>query len=281
MLDVDALSTMIADIVSEEVGKAVTPLYAKIAELEARPVGSQMDEVKGVVEIMISDALVTKAVNQATVEKLIETEIAKLPEPKGVDSEELAAIVIEAVAALPPAQDGKSVEIDDVLPVIASEVAKAFEALPTPKDGESGKDGRGVKDLIIDRNGQLVATMDDGEMKTLGVVIGKNGDDGQPGRDGFNLDDFDCEVVDERTINLKFVRGDTCHSYELVFPVPVYQGVFKEGVTYSAGDICTWGGSAWSAKRETSDKPDMPDSGWQLAVKRGRDGKDFKPKDAA
>src|SRR5688500_4566259 len=36
MLDVDALSTMIADIVSEEVTKAVAPLQAKIAELETR-----------------------------------------------------------------------------------------------------------------------------------------------------------------------------------------------------------------------------------------------------
>lgn len=37
MLDIDALSSMIADIVGDEVSKAVAPLQAKIAELEARP----------------------------------------------------------------------------------------------------------------------------------------------------------------------------------------------------------------------------------------------------
>jgi hypothetical protein len=36
MLDLDALSDMLAGIVAEEVSKAVTPLNAKIAELEAR-----------------------------------------------------------------------------------------------------------------------------------------------------------------------------------------------------------------------------------------------------
>ena len=33
----------------------------------------------------------------------------------------------------------------------------------------------------------------------------------------------------------------------------------------------------WIAQQDTDTKPDMPDSHWRLAVKRGRDGKDGKP----
>jgi hypothetical protein len=66
------------------------------------------------------------------------------------------------------------------------------------------------------------------------------------------------------------------HSYELEFPVPIDRGVFKEGEPYVRGDVVTWGGSLWIAQKATSAKPDSPDSGFRLAVKRGRDGKDAK-----
>lgn len=274
MLDVDALSTMIADIVSEEVGKAVTPLHAKIAELEARPAGEPWEDIKRVVEIMISDALVTKAVGQSTVEKLISDGIANIEPAKEIARDELAALVNDAVAALPPAQDGKSVEIEQVLPVIAAEVAKAFEAYPVPKDGKPGRDGRGIKDLLIDREGHLIATMDDGTTKDLGHIIGKDGKDGQDGAPGFGLDDFDCTPIDERTIKMEFVRGEVKHSYELQFPVVVYRGVFKEGKQYERGDMTTWGGSLWHCDTPTKDKPGT--ESWTLAAKKGRDGKDGK-----
>src|SRR3546814_17786442 len=40
----------------------------------------------------------------------------------------------------------------------------------------SGDKGLGVKDLLIDREGQLVATFDDGSTKALGRVVGKDGE---------------------------------------------------------------------------------------------------------
>ena len=46
--------------------------------------------------------------------------------------------------------------------------------------------------------------------------------------------------------------------------------------TYVRGDAVTWGGSLWIAQKETSAKPDSPESGFRLAVKKGRDGKDAK-----
>jgi hypothetical protein len=174
----------------------------------------------------------------------------------------IADAVSKAVAELPPPEKGDP-----------GERGEKGDAGDKGRDGADGADGRGVKDLLIDREGQLVATMDDGEMKTLGPVMGKDGKDGEPGRDGFSLDDFDCQPVDERTIKLMFTRGETVHSYELAFPVPVYRHVFKEGETYARGDVVTWGGSSWHCEKETTEKPGAGGD-WVLMVKKGRDGKD-------
>lgn len=204
MLDVDALSEMIAGVVADEVEKATAPLQARIAELEAR------DPVAG-----------------------------------------------------PPGEKGAAGE--------------------RGKDGERGNDGRGVKELLIDRDGNLIATMDDGELQSLGPVVGKDGGDGKDGkkgkdgRDGFSLEDFDCRVLDDdRTLELSFRSGEHEHIATLKWPTVIDRGVYKAGETYDPGDAVSWGGSLWVAQKETDAKPDTADSGWRLAVKRGRDGKDAK-----
>lgn len=144
-------------------------------------------------------------------------------------------------------------------------------------DGQPGTDGRGVKELLIDRDGNLVATMDDGKMKSLGPVIGKDGEPGQDGKDGLGFDDMDVAVLDDdRTIELSFRRGEEEKAFTLKWPTVIYREVFKAGETYQPGDAVTWGGSLWIAEKETDTKPDTAESGWKLAVKRGRDGKDAK-----
>ena len=40
---------------------------------------------------------------------------------------------------------------------------------------------------------------------------------------------------------------------------------------YERGDAVTYGGSLWIAQRDTNEYPRGEDSGWRLAVKRGRD----------
>jgi hypothetical protein len=153
----------------------------------------------------------------------------------------------------------------------------AGEAGRDGADGQNGSDGRGVKDLLIDRDGQLIATMDDGEMKTLGPIIGKDGEPGKDGRDGFKLEDFDVRVLDDdRTVELAFKSETHEHIATLKWPTVIDRGVYKAGETYQAGDGVTWGGSFWIAQKETAAKPDTAESGFRLAVKRGRDGKDAK-----
>ena len=53
-------------------------------------------------------------------------------------------------------------------------------------------------------------------------------------------------------------------------------GVWKEGATYAAGDGVTLGGSFFIAQAETTAKPGKSDE-WRLAVKRGTDGRDWRP----
>lgn len=55
-----------------------------------------------------------------------------------------------------------------------------------------------------------------------------------------------------------------------------YKGVWQPAGRYERGDVCTWQGGMWVAIRSTETKPGDGDSGWQLAVKAGRDGKDLR-----
>lgn len=150
--------------------------------------------------------------------------------------------------------------------------------------GDPGADGVGMAGMLIDRDGELIATMTDGSMKSLGRVVGRDGSDGAPGkdgekgapgRDGFSLDAFDVTKTGDRTIELSFDGGEERHTFELSFPVPIYRGAYKAETEYEPGDEVTWGGSSWHCLAPTKDKPDGSDA-WALKVRRGRDGKDGK-----
>jgi len=208
------------------------------------------------------------------------------PDPDEVRSL-LAPIVREYVAALPPPKDGVSVTLDDVRPLVDDAVSKAVSAIPAPKDGI------GLAGALIDRGGNLVVTLTNGEARALGEVVGRDADmaaidkaitekvaaipvpkDGNDGRDAFQLEDFEASVLDDgRTIRFAMTAGGEQRAYHLPFPVVIDRGVYRDGQKYEQGDAVTWAGSIWIAQKETEAKPDAGD-GWRLSVKRGRDGKD-------
>jgi hypothetical protein len=149
--------------------------------------------------------------------------------------------------------------------------------------GADGRDGVGLAGAVIDRAGDLVVTLTNGEHKNLGPVLGKNGADGhegapgangadgRDGADGLGFDDFDI-VEDDRGFTLRFSRGDVVKDFPL--PVVTDRGVWRPQ-DYAKGSGVTWSGSFWIAQRDTSDKPETSDA-WRLAVKRGQNGKDGK-----
>jgi hypothetical protein len=87
-------------------------------------------------------------------------------------------------------------------------------------------------------------------------------------------DSFDAQVADDdRTIELAFGSGEQRQVASFKWPTVLYRGTHKAGQQYEAGDMVSHQGSGWIAQRATSATPGTPNSGFQLAIKRGKDGK--------
>lgn len=163
-----------------------------------------------------------------------------------------------------PGRDGAAGTVDPEL--IARAVAEEVANIPPATNGKDGEPGRDGRDGLPGRDGKDGAP---GE-------AGKDGTDGLNGRDGLGFDDLTVDYDGERTVTLRFAAGDRVKEFPIKFPVIIDRGVWKDGQTYERGDAVTWGGSLHVAKKDTSTKPDTPDSDWRLSAKRGRDGKDGK-----
>jgi hypothetical protein len=189
-------------------------------------------------------------------------------------SEIVGAAAKVAVAELPKPADGKSVTVDDVAPLIESAVQRAVDCLPAAKDGV------GLAGALINIDGSLVVTLTNGEMRELGKVVGRDGVDakGEPGRDALALTNFDTALSEDgRVLTLSLENDEVRVTHELQLPVMIYRGVFKDGQTYVQGDTVTFGGSLWHCNAQTTEKPLEGRGVWQLATRKGRDGKDAKP----
>jgi len=227
--------------------------------------------------------------------KPLQAEIAELKQQLADQQdvrEMVAELVQEAVSGLPlpePGKDGKDCDMEAVKGMLA-EMVKAIPTIKGEdgkdgadgkdgrdgKDGERGADGAGVADLLIDRDGVLVATFTDGRMKTLGEVVGKDGRDGAAGRDGedgLSLESFEMEYLpDSHEVRLKATAAGRVQ--EVVYPAGGIhaRGYWRDGTKAQAGDAWTHDGCLWVARSATSEKPSAQSDSWFLAARRGRDG---------
>jgi integrin beta 3 len=160
-----------------------------------------------------------------------------------VDPEAVAAAVRETIQKA-------------LAPVVAR--LAALEAQPPARDGRDGLPGAPGQ---AGRDG----------------VAGAPGVDGGPGRDGtdgLGFDDFEASFDGERTLTLTWRSGARRKDVPVVLGVPVYRGVWQKSTRYTRGDCVTFGGSLWHAHQAPADaKPGDGSPCWQLAVKRGQDGK--------
>lgn len=253
MFDGKAFGEEVAAMVREHVARALEPLVARnaalearLVELEARPVPAPLSKS---IEAGLEDL---KAHLPNVIKRVADLEARPAPE-RGEPGA--------------PGKDGEPGQKGD----------PGADGAP----GLRGKDGVGIAETIVDRAGALVLTMTDGTVKTVGAIVGKDGapgQDGKDGRDGFSLEDLSVEFDGERTALLKFSRGDVVKTAELRFPVVIDRGVYVPK-TYERGDGVTYGGSYWIAQRDTAaeDKPGLSDA-FRLSIKKGRDGKDGVPK---
>lgn len=202
---------------------------------------------------------------------------------KDADMERVAEIIRQAVdeareeirASLQSEFAVKSKALDEAL----AAAARAVPVFDPPKDGEPGRDALDLDVMLsIDeerryRRGSY-ATHKGGLWKTIRTSEGMDG--WECIVDG--LDAVEIEMTGDREITVK-TRLSSGREVAKSFAVPVVldRGVFKDGTAYKTGDGVTWAGSFWIAQRDTSEKPDASNSGFRLAVKRGRDGKESMP----
>lgn len=162
---------------------------------------------------------------------------------------------------------------------------RALARMPGPP-GETGPEGkRGLQ-------GERGEKGEPGAMGPAGLD-GKNGERGEKGEPGRNasdltfLQDYAAEQVRRAfktaTVTtpdggrtLRWAIGDTVH--EIKTALVLDAGVWKEGAAYVAGDGVTLGGSFFIAQADTTAKPGASDD-WRLAVKRGNDGRDYRPEE--
>ncbi|HBU2886404.1 TPA: phage gp6-like head-tail connector protein, partial [Klebsiella pneumoniae] len=142
----------------------------------------------------------------------------------------------DAVAALPPAQDGRD--------------ALHLEIQPFIDEGKSYTRGS-----YATHNGGLWRAYE----KTHGMRGWECIVDG--------VSDVDISMNGQRNFIVTVNRASGA-SEKKSFDIPtmVYRGVFKSGDEYLPGDTVTWGGSLWHCDEQTQDKPGETGSkGWTLA----------------
>jgi hypothetical protein len=121
---------------------------------------------------------------------------------------------------------------------------------------------------------------------------GKDGERGQKGEPGRNATDLLLlrEYIDEQIAQMlkaaKITTADGGRTllvslagivHEVKTALVLDAGVWTERA-YAAGDGVTHGGSFFIAQANTTEKPGKSDD-WRLAVKRGADGRDYRPED--
>ena len=94
--------------------------------------------------------------------------------------------------------------------------------------------------------------------------------DGRDGKDALPIDALSIQHDGERSLTIKL--GDQQHTVHV--PAIIYREVWREG-RYTKGDAVTYGSSLWIARADTDEAPGTGKD-WQLAVKKGRDGKDLR-----
>lgn len=251
----------LADLIDKFFDAAIAPFAARLAALEARP------EPKDGASVTLAD-----------VEPMLRQMVDAIPpaEPgKSVTLEEVRPIIDEFLHSLPLPKDGTSVAMADVEPVLRQMVA----ALPAPQDGKSVTIDEVLEVLEPRIEAAIAKAVLDVERRAQGVLERAvermpKPKDGMDGKDGFSLDDLQIESRDERTLVLRFVRGELVREHVVGLHHPLDRGVFREGADYLKGDGVTFGGSFWLAQKDAPEGKPGTSPDWRLAVKKGRDGRD-------
>ena len=245
--EVSTLKDTTAPDFTAQLASAVASLPApKIPELP--DIGAMVSDAVAALPPAQDGKSVTPEDVRPLLQELVTAAVGEIPVPrdgKDYDPAVLKQAVDDAVAALPPAQDGRD--------------ALQLEIQPFIDEGKSYTRGS-----YATHNGGLWRAYE----KTHGMRGWECIVDG--------VSDVDISMNGQRNFIVTVNRASGA-SEKKSFDIPtmVYRGVFKSGDEYLPGDTVTWGGSLWHCDEQTQDKPGETGSkGWTLAAKRGRDGRD-------
>jgi hypothetical protein len=213
---------------------------------------------------------------------------------KSVSIEEVKALSEEWLAKniQPPVNgrdgvDGKSVSIDEVKSMSEEWLSKNIQQ---PKDGRDGLDGTHGKDAAdID----VLPSIDETKSYPKGTWASYRGGLIKSVRDtypighksliesGWDIVVQGIQAIEVHALNdgefaIKSVlTSGQDHITKMTVPTMIYKGVWKESHgMYNKGHTVTQSGSLWVCLKATETKPGSSDD-WQLAAKRGTDGKDL------
>ncbi|WP_329894346.1 hypothetical protein [Stenotrophomonas sp. SMYL20] len=257
--------------------EAVAPVKRELEELRQRaPEKGEPGRNADPVDVeALADLVVAKLLDSPRLLTLLDVATADAvskhfednPVQNGRDADPavIQATVKAAVEALPVPKDGLDAEpVTDQQ--IAAAVAKHLAAHPP----QAGADGVGLAGAMIDRSGELVITTTKGEAIHLGVVVGRDGEDGQH---GVSFETASGEYDSERGFVITLGSGE--RRTELVLPYMVHRGFHRDGLGMKAGESVTHDGALWIAKRANASRPCLENTDdWILAARKGRDGKD-------
>jgi len=99
--------------------------------------------------------------------------------------------------------------------------------------------------------------------------------DGKDGEHGLSIEDMAVEDDGDGNVVIRFERGEVKKEFAIRLPRFKDCGVHRDGEVYRQGDGVSHSGSFWIAQQDNPEgRPGFPNSGWRLAVKAGRNGKD-------
>lgn len=152
------------------------------------------------------------------------------------------------------------------------------------RDGENGRDGESpsvdaVADTVAARFERRFADLSLSWERQARDMAEKAIDrmprpkDGEPGRDGRDFEQPEFVYDGRRSFTVRSLVNGEMIEQGFTLPIVIDAGFYREGDAYEKGDGVTFGGSYWIAQKGTDTKPEIGNTDWRLAVKKGRDAK--------
>lgn len=194
---------------------------------------------------------------------------------KLLNDTEFKTLVVEAVAkqyADNPPERGEKGDPGEPgiqgVPGTQGEKGDSGTAGSPGEKGDTGADGIGLAGAVIDKGGNLAITMTNGTTRELGQIVGKDG------QDGLNFEEF-TPHYDKETDEIvwQYLRGNVTKEVRQPANTPRHAGFWQAGMQVKCGHFVTHNGSLFYAKITTSEEPSIKSDDWQLAARKGADGK--------